>query len=131
MPNMSNIVVKKADGTTDFTWTKISPAAGDGSFASWQGEGPSRAAQGSFRLKASSNGAGTARKVSISGMIPIVAVDPSTGLSRAVAIAPIEVNFTSPNNMLVSTLVDAVAIMTNTLSSDLVRECLANGVSPN
>lgn len=129
MPQATNITVKKADGTTNYVWTLMSPSAGDGSFAQWNGEGASRAAQGKLRIKASSNAARTTRRVNLSGMIPVSAVDPATGLTRAVTLLPLELTLTTPNDMPTSSVTDAVAILTNTLTSSLVRDCFVGGVS--
>lgn len=64
MPNMANLTVKKADGTTDIVYTGMTAAAGDGSFAVWRGL--SHAAQPTFqpefRLKTQPNGDRTARR---------------------------------------------------------------------
>jgi len=38
MPTMGNIVVKKADGTTDITYSSVVPSAGDTSPAIWQSQ---------------------------------------------------------------------------------------------
>lgn len=35
MPNMANITVKKADGTTDVVYTALTPSAGDKTSARW------------------------------------------------------------------------------------------------
>lgn len=35
MPNMSNITVKAANGTSDVVFTALNPAGGDGSVARW------------------------------------------------------------------------------------------------
>lgn len=35
MPQMANITVKKADGTTDVVYTALTPAGGDNSPARW------------------------------------------------------------------------------------------------
>lgn len=38
MPNMADITVKKADGTTDITYVALSPSAGDKTPAQWRVE---------------------------------------------------------------------------------------------
>lgn len=38
MPNMADIVVKKADGTTDITYTALTPSSGDRVPAQWRVE---------------------------------------------------------------------------------------------
>lgn len=38
MPSMANIIIKKADGTTDITYTALTPSSGDKVPAQWRVE---------------------------------------------------------------------------------------------
>lgn len=65
MPNMANITVKKADGTTDITYIKASASAGDGSPAIWKEPttGQVRAGQPTLSVKTRNNGKDNARRL--------------------------------------------------------------------
>lgn len=60
MTQAANITIKKADGTTDITWTLMQPASGDGSNAVWRsntvGDSPAVRPQLSVTSKAASSG---------------------------------------------------------------------------
>lgn len=77
MPNMANITVKKADGTTDIVWTNKSPSAGDKVPAIWRSDtvGASVAFRPEFRLWSYGASGGTQRSVKSSLVYPILEVD--------------------------------------------------------
>jgi len=65
MPNMANIVVKKADGSTDVTYTSVVASAGDKSEALWRNTalGASPNLQPWLRVRSQFNGPRTVRRV--------------------------------------------------------------------
>lgn len=63
MPNQAAITVKKADGTTDIIYSAVQPSSG-GSPAIWRSPvGAAPAHKAELRVKASSNQAGTVRRI--------------------------------------------------------------------
>lgn len=127
MPSMANIVVKKADGTTNFTWTAMSAAPGDGGFAQWRGEGSSPALSGSLRAKTQWNGDKTARRLEASGGVPYVQT--VSGVDTATAFIPFRFSADLPTVVPTATSQDAAAVICNAIASALFREMMSTGFS--
>ena len=128
MPNMANIVVKKADGTTNYTFTVLSGAAGDGSFAQWRGEGSTPALAANLRLKTLWNAKKDQRRTEISGAYP--KVETVAGVNTVTSIVPFSFMASMPQNFTAAEANDAAAVISNVIASALVRESVATGVSP-
>lgn len=77
MPQLANITVKKADGTTDVVWTGVVPSSGDKSPAVWKSltVGATPGVRPEFRVTSESNAQGTARRVKTSINWPSSVVD--------------------------------------------------------
>lgn len=77
MPQMANITVKKANGTTDIVWTGVSPSAGDKSPAVWKSltVGATPGVRPEFRAVGESNSNGTARRLKTSMVWPSSVLD--------------------------------------------------------
>ena len=64
MPQIANITVKKADGTTDIVYAYVQPASGTTQPAIWRSPtGAAPAHKAELRVKATSNKANTVRRV--------------------------------------------------------------------
>lgn len=131
MPNMANITVKKADGTTDVVYTAATPSAGDKSPAVWKNAsvGAVLAARPSFTLVAMDNGTKKARRFRSSFVWPKTRVD---ALSNVVVSggASGESSHLIPQDMTPTEIGEYVAQYANLLSSALVKECLNSGYAP-
>lgn len=77
MPNMANVVVKKNDGTTDITYTALSPSAGDKAEAMWRENSKSSIVnyRPTFTMSTQSNAAGTVRRVRTKYKYPVTATE--------------------------------------------------------
>ena len=77
MPQMANITVKKADGTTNVVYTAVTGSAGDKTNAVWQNTsvGTVPAERPTFAMQTMSNGTGTSRRVKMSGSWPTTKQD--------------------------------------------------------
>lgn len=77
MPTIANIVIKKADGTTDVTYKAIQGAAGPNNPATFRNEtvGTTVAQYPSLLVKASDNGARTARRIRVDFAWPTTSQD--------------------------------------------------------
>lgn len=128
MPNMANIVVKKSDNTTNYTFAALSASPGDGGFAQWRGEGATPALASTLRVKSQWNGKRTARQVEVSGGVP--KVETVAGISTVTAVYPFRASVTIPLNLTNIEAADAAAIMVNALSSVLFKDVLATGFAP-
>jgi len=65
MPQIANITVKAANGTTDVVYTAMTPSSGDTTPAFWraEGSGASASLRATFQLSSKWNGPKTARRV--------------------------------------------------------------------
>lgn len=127
MPQMQDVVVKKADGT-DFTFKQVSASPGDGGFAQWEGPGVSRSVRATFRVSTRWNKSKTAREVNVSGMYPsLKLVD---GVWQINHLIPVSAYFAVPSGFLESDLPDAVAVLTNSLASAMMQSVIETGTAP-
>lgn len=128
MPNMANIVVKKADGTTNFTFTQLSSAPGDGGFAQWRGEGVSPALSANLRMKTQWNGARTARRFEVNGNFP--KIQTVAGIATVTSFAPFSYTGAVPADFTAAEAADFAAVTANAIAAQLVRESVASGYAP-
>lgn len=127
MPNMANIVVKKADGTTNYTFSSLSASPGDGGFAQWRGEGSSPALAASLRAKSSWNGTKTTRRVEASGNYPYVQT--VSGIDTVTSFGSFRFTSDVPMNMPAAVANDFAAVMANAIASALFKEMVATGIA--
>lgn len=130
MPNMANIVVKQADGTTDFTYSVLSAAPGDGGFAQWRGDGVYAPTRPNLRVKTSWNGNRTARQVEASGDFPVQKVIDGVWPPEVLSRISFRFSLTVPENMLDSSKADGTAVILNALASTLMKSVASTGVAP-
>lgn len=131
MPNMANIVIKKADGTTDVTYTSAAPSAGDKSPAVWKNQtvGTVLAARPSFTLVAMDNGTRKARRVRSTFIWPKTRVD-TAGNVTVVGGASSESSHLIPQDMTPTEIGEYVAQYANLLASALIKQSLVDGYAP-
>lgn len=127
MPNMANIVVKKADGTTNFTYTALTASPGDRGFAQWRGEGATPALCPNLRMKTQWNGPRTARQFDASGNFPYVQT--VSGIEMPVAQFTFRYNGSVPMNVPSAYMADVAACVANAIASQLFRDMVAQGVA--
>lgn len=132
MPAISNITVKKADGTTDIVYTGLVPSSGDGAPAIWRSEsvGTAAAFRAVFKLSARDNGPKTARRVDFAFTYPQIATDTTTTLTSVVNQAPLTGSFVIPKGMPDATVSEAVHQAFNLLSSALIKSSVISGYAP-
>lgn len=129
MPNMAPIVVKKADGTTNFTFSVLTASPGDRGFAQWRGEGTMPSVCPNLRVKTQWNGARTARQFEASGNFPYVQT--VNGVDTQLASFTFRYSGSVPMNMPSATAADIAAIVANAIASQLFKEVVSTGMSPN
>lgn len=131
MPNATNLVVKKADGTTDITYSVISPAAGDKSPALFRVENasPIIGARPSFRMEAQTNSAKTARVVTSRSTHPFAVTD-AQGRVTVVNQVLVETRVVLPNDVPDTIHQEAVAQHANLQKNSLVITCNQSGTAP-
>jgi len=132
MPNMANITVKKADGTTDIVYTALTPSAGDNIPAVWRQEDVSKPAGGRTvaSLLTKWNGPKTARRSDFSFTMPVTYVDSTTGLTKVAHRIPVSINAVVPQDVPDATVAEAIAQAGNLFVAALIRSSVSSGFAP-
>lgn len=132
MPNMADITIKKADGTTDITYTAMNPAGSDGTKALWRsntvGANPNQRPYYEYSARASKDGA--RRETTSNFVYPVVVTNATTGIA---SVAGYYTEVTTRKLTLNAPDVDAaeaVAQAANISASGLVKDCSAVGFGP-
>lgn len=128
MPTMAPIVVKKADGTTNYTFSVLTASPGDRGFAQWRGEGATPALAANLRAKTQWNGARTARQFEASGNFPYVQT--VNGVDTQIAQVPFRYSVGIPMNIPTAEMQNISAIIANAIASALFKESVTTGVVP-
>lgn len=128
MPNMADVTIKKANGSTDITYSQKTPSAGDGGQALWRSDtvGTSAAARPVATCVASWNGPRTARKVNQKFTYPVF-----DGTGAVVGQAIFEVNATIPVSMIDADVAEFAHQATNFNASALLKSVYQTGFAPN
>lgn len=130
MPQAANIIVKRNDGTTDVTYTLLTPSAGDKVAARWRSNSVSGVA--SFRpelaMKSEAAANGATRRCVLSFILPnLVTVNGETvrkgQFSMSVtAIVPLDMDDTQ--------VAEGVSQGVNLFASTLIKDSLKAGFAP-
>lgn len=131
MPTLADIVVKKADETTNITYVGVVPSSGDKapclfkatSVGSAPGHNPN------LRLVSSSNQNGSARRVSFQYAYPQTAVA-SDGSISIINTLRVDGSVVIPQGMPQLTIDEGVAQAMNLLASALVKSSCKSGFAP-
>lgn len=131
MPALSNIIVKKADGTTDVTYTAITGAAGDGSPALFRNNtvGTSPAERPNITIGARWNGPRTARRVDCNFAWPTISTDmggKKTVSGKFTGMA----TFSAPQDQDVTAITEAAYQFGNLVAAAIVKASFAEGLAP-
>lgn len=131
MPQMANITVKKADGTTDVVYTQKTPAAGDKSPAVWKNDtvGTVLAARPVFTLISADNGTRKARRLRTSFIWPKTITD-GNGNVIVQGGASSESSHLVPQDMSAADIAEFAAQYANLLASALIKASVNEGYAP-
>lgn len=131
MPAISNIVVKKNDGTTDVTYTAKSPSSGDGVPAIWKSEsvGSAQAHQPELRLSSSQASKGARRRLRSTYEYPQIATNTTTNVTSVIDRASAATDWVFPKTMSQADINEFVSQYANLLVSTLVKDCVKTGYS--
>lgn len=132
MPTMADIVVKKADGTTNVTYVASVPSAGDKSPAVWfqnafsgvQGFRPR------FDMSTQNNGQGTTRQARFTYAYPSLYTDSTTSLTKLLGKIAFDGVCHLPKDLTTTEWNEAWAQLGNLLCSTLVRSSVQEGYAP-
>lgn len=131
MPSMANIVVKKDNGTTDITYTGVSPSSGDKTAAVWkqQAAGAAIGHQPELRVIGRVAQGGQAREMHCTFMYPQLKTDTTTGVTSIQRKGMGSATFTVPVEMANADVNEFVSQFANLLASALIKDCAKTGYS--
>lgn len=129
MPQIANITVKKADGTTDITYVADVPSAGDRSPASWTVKNAvARALRINLSFLSQWNGQRSGRRCTVVAKYPVIR--DINGVQTVVATIPVELTTLIPQLVLDAEATEAVAQFGNLIKSPLISDSLIAGYAP-
>lgn len=128
MPSLANITVKKNDGTTDITYTGVSPASGSNP-ASWKATsvGSAPAHQPEFRLLAKDASNGASRALRSTYQYPRIVTDTTTSIVSVIDKAFASTDWNFPKSMTQADINEFVSQYANLLVSTLIKDCVKAG----
>lgn len=128
MPQLTDITIKKADGTTNVTYSGVVAAAGDKQPAVFRDSSSSLAPafQPTFEAKGMLNGPRTARRIEGKFTYPVT-VTGTDGAVKLVGTFPIKYDVTVPQNLPAAVAEEAAAQFGNLMASSLVKAMNASG----
>lgn len=132
MPNMADIVVKKADGTTDVTYVALSPSAGDKTPAQWRVEsiGTIAGNRPTLSLTAYASADKKARIVEGTVSFPETYTDTTTGIIAVRLRESFSFKQISRVDALDATTTEMRLQAANLIKSPLIQAALASGFAP-
>lgn len=132
MPNMADITVKKADGTTNITFTAVNPSGGDRSVALWRSNSVATYAAGKPSLQCSSKSSanGQQRLVNWKLIYPYSVTD-TNGITRVQSQMIASATITVPTIMPDTVVAEVAAEFGNLLASSLANSVNNTGFAPN
>lgn len=131
MPELANITVKKADGTTDVTYTAVAGAAGDKTPAVFRNNtvGTTIAERPSLLVSSRDNGPKTGRRVEINFSWPMTTVD-AGGNKQITGRMTGSCSVLIPQNQDATTILEQAYQFGNLIGSTLIKTTFAEGFAP-
>lgn len=130
MPKATDLIVKNgASSPVDKTFSLVSPAAGDGSLATWYlKEGLTSASFPSFTAAARPTG-NKSRQLRLKLHVPSSYTDPSTGLTTVGVACEINTSVSIPDAFPEDKKADVVAYACNLMNHPLVKNMIRDAYS--
>lgn len=131
MPTLANIVIKKADGTTDVTYTAVASSAGDGTPAVFRNNmvGTTLAERPTLLIKSTSNGLKTARRIRVDFSWPTVSTD-AGGNKTITGRMSGEASVVIPQNQDVAVIKEQAYQFAHVIASALIKASFDEGYAP-
>lgn len=132
MPNMADIVVKKADGTTDITYTALTPSSGDKVPAQWRVESLGAVAGNRPTLTLSSRYSQDRKARLVEGrvVLPETFTDTTTGIISVRNREMFSFNTVIHLDTSDSVISELAAQSANLLKGSLIQSVLKTGFAP-
>jgi hypothetical protein len=129
MPQMANITIKNS-ADADVVFSAATPSSGDKSPAQWTSNSASATIgnRPKFGVQTRDNSRGNGRVLEINFNFPILQT--IAGVETVVARVPLTASGTLPTNVDASKVSEAFLQFGNLISSDLIREAMADGYAP-
>lgn len=130
MPQAADIVVKKADNTTNVTYSLLTASAGDASPARWTENSLStnRGHRPTLEMRSQFNGPRTARRSNVAYKYPVLKT--VSGVETRVGDVILDISVLIPQDVDDVTAAEAVAQGTNLAVSTLLRGALTSAYAP-
>lgn len=130
MPQMANVTIKAANGSTDVVYVAKVPSAGDKTPARWSVDAANTvpAYRPQLEMVTRSNGPRNARIVEINLSYPVTGV--VNGNEVKLGSVPVKVYATVPTNLPDTATKEPLYQIGNLLSSALIRASLETGYAP-
>lgn len=130
MPQAADIVVKKADNTTNVTYSLLTASAGDASPARWTENSLStnRGHRPTLEMRSQFNGPRTARRSNMAYKYPVLKT--VSGVETRVGDVILDISVLIPQDVDDVTAAEAVAQGTNLAVSTLLRSALTSAYAP-
>lgn len=132
MPSMANITVKKEDGTTDITYTAMSPSAGDKVPAIWNATSVSgvQGSQPTLSMVTAANTQNTYRHANFKYAYPHYYTDPDSGQEVLIATVTADAHVSCPLSIPQNVWDEAFTQFGNLLSAALIRDSVLVARAP-
>jgi hypothetical protein len=123
MSSISNITVKKDDGTTDIIYVAKNPSSGDGVPSRWRADsaGTADSFKPELTISGHINGSGTARWLNLKFVMPQVFTDSTTTLSAVASKVMASLDISYPVSTPDSVVNEAVSQLFNLLNKTELR----------
>lgn len=125
MPQINDITVKAANGTTDVVFAAVVPSAGDRSPSRWQETAASvfRGHRPTLEIQAQYNGPRTARR--LTGRITMPMIETSAGVERVTGQMIGDFTCVLPTTVSDSQANEFAARFGNLLAHNLIKQCVS------
>lgn len=132
MPAISNITVKKYDGTTDVTYVAVASASADGVPALFEVQTgfPVPATRPNVRITSRSNGKNTSRRITMTYGYPVSYVDTTTGRTLRTGAISGEFSIILPQDMDQTSVREAHQQFAGLIKSALLKAVMDEGMAP-
>lgn len=132
MPTATNLTVKKADLTTDVTYTLKTASGGDKSPAIWRADASTGnpGQKPELRVSSRSNGENTARRVDATFTFPVVVTDSTTTLTSVASRCNMSISAVVPLDVPETLAEEFATQAAGLLYSTLLRQTVKTGYAP-
>lgn len=131
MPTLSNITIKKADGTTDVVYTAVAGSAGPGVPAVWRNNtvGTTIAERPTLLCRAADNGPKTAKRIRVDYSWPTVTTD-AGGNKRVTGRMSGDANVLMPQSQDAALIKEQAYQFANLIASAIIKASFEEGYAP-